>query len=77
MCRYVCLSILLGSFALLTVYYSFLVAFGVMYCASILVVIGTAFSAGYRKRLKAPVLADQPVYPAGKELMGSNNLHAV
>ncbi|MEN8687210.1 MAG: hypothetical protein AB1Z51_12685 [Desulfuromonadales bacterium] len=74
--RYVCLSILLGSFALLTVYYSFLMAFCVMNCASILVVIETAFSAGYRKRLKAAVLADQPVYPAGKELMGSNRLHA-
>ena len=79
MLRYLCLSIFFGSFAFLTVSYSFLVAFAVMYCGSMLVVIGTALAIAFskKKRSRASVVADQPVYSAGKELMESKTLHAV
>ena len=76
--RYVCLSVLLGVFAFLTVRYSFWVAFGVMYFGGMLMVIGTAFAVRYSKmkRLRSLVLDDQPVYPEGKELIISKNPHA-
>jgi ABC-type protease/lipase transport system fused ATPase/permease subunit len=76
---YVCLSILFGGFIFLTIQYSLLVAFGVMYCIGMLVVIVTAFVVGYskKKRSRTLALADQPVYPAGKELVRARNLHAV
>jgi len=69
---------LCGGFAFLTIHYSFVLAFGVMYCVGMLVVIVTAFAAGFskRKRARAYVLADQPVYAAGKGLVRANNLHA-
>lgn len=73
-----CLSLFLGVFLFLTVRYSFLVAFGVMYFGGMLVVIGTAFALRYRqmKRSRSSVLDDQPVYPESTELMTSKNLHA-
>ena len=47
---YLCLSILFGGFAFLTIQYSLLVAFGVIYCIGMLVVIVTAFVVGYSKK---------------------------
>ncbi len=75
---YLCLSILLGGFAFLTACYSFVVAFGVMYCIGMLAVTIIAFTAGLmrRRRSRALAFADQPAYPAGKDLIRSNNLHA-
>ena len=75
---YVCLSVLLGVFSFLTVRYSFLVAFGVMYFGGMLVVIGTAFALRYSqiKRSRSSLLDDQPVYQEGNELITSKNLHA-
>ena len=76
--RYLCLSLFLGVFLFLTVRYSFMVAFGVMYFGGMLVVIGTAFALRYSqmKRSRSSVLDDQPVYPEDNELMSSKNLHA-
>jgi hypothetical protein len=67
----VCLSFLLGVFLFLTVRYSFLVAFGIMYCCGMLVVIGTAFAVRYNhiKRSKSPILDDYPGYLEGQELI--------
>lgn len=75
---YLCLSILLSGFAFLTICYSFVVAFGVMYCIGMLVVIVTAFTAGFRRRKRSRTLAfaDQPVYSSEKDLIRSKNLHA-
>ena len=75
---YLCLSILLGGFAFLTIQYSFVLAFGVIYCIGLLVVIGTAFALGFRKRQRsrASVLADHPAYLTSKELIRAKNLHA-
>ncbi len=75
---YLCLSLLLGVFLFLTVRYSFIVAFGVMYFGGMLVVIGTAFALRYSqmKRSRSSVLHDQPVYPQSTELITSKNLHA-
>lgn len=77
--RRVFLSVLFAGFAFLTVRYSFVVAFGVMYCGSMLVVIGIAFATGFlkMKRSRASVLAEQPDYPAGKELIRAKSLHPV
>jgi uncharacterized protein (DUF58 family) len=74
---YLCLSLLLGVFLFLTVRYSFMVAFGVMYFGGMLVVIGTAFALRYSqmKKSRSSVLDDQPVYPESNELMTSKNLH--
>ena len=76
--RYLCLSLFLGVFLFLTVRYSFMVAFGVMYFGGMLVVIGTAFSLRYSqmKKSRSSVLDDQSVYPESSELMSSKNLHA-
>jgi len=75
---YLCLSLLLGVFLFLTVRYSFMVAFGVMYFGGMLVVIGTAFSLRYSqmKKSRSSVLDDQSVYPESNKLMTSKNLHA-
>ena len=75
---YLCLSLLLGVFLFLTVRYSFIVAFGVMYFGGMLVVIATAFALPYSqmKRSRSSVLDDQPVYPQSNELITSKNLHA-
>ena len=75
---YLCLSLLLGVFLFLTVRYSFMVAFGVMYFGGMLVVIGTAFALRYSqmKKSRSSVLDDQHVYPESTELMTSKNLHA-
>ena len=75
---YVCLSVLLGVFSFLTVRYSFLVAFGVMYFGGMWVIIGTAFALRYSqmKRSRSTVLDDQLVYPESNELTTSKNLHA-
>ena len=76
---YVCLSVLLGVFLFLTVRYSFLAAFGIMYFGGMLVVIGTTFAVRYShmKRSRSSVLDDQPVYREGQELITSKNLQAV
>ena len=76
--RYLCLSLFLGVFLFLTVRYSFMVAFGVMYFGGMLVVIGTAFSLRYSqmKKSRSSVLDDQSVYPESNKLMTSKNLHA-
>ena len=76
---YICLSLLLGVFLILTVRYSFWVAFGIMYFAGTLVVIGTAFTVSYiqKMRSKASILDDQPVYLKSQKLLTSKNLHAV
>ena len=75
---YLWLSILFGGFAFLTLRYSFLVAFALMYCLGMLAVIVTAFAVGYskRKRSRATAFAEQPVYSAGKELIRAKNLRA-
>jgi len=75
---YLCLSLLLGVFLFLTVRYSFMVAFGIMYFGGMLVVIGTAFSLRYSqmKKSRSSVLDDQSVYPESNKLMTSKNLHA-
>jgi len=75
---YLCLSLLLGVFLFLTVRYSFMVAFGVMYFGGMLVVIGTAFAIRYSqmKKSRSSVLDDQPAYPESNKLMTSKNLHA-
>jgi hypothetical protein len=75
---YLCPALLLGAFSFLTVRYSFLVAFGVMYFFGMLVVIGTAFVVRYRqlKKSRTPVLDDQAVYPESKTLITSKSLHA-
>jgi len=75
---YVCLSVLLGGFLFLTVRYSFIVAFGVMYFGGMLVVIGAAFAVRYSqiKRSKSSVLHDRLVYREGQEVIISKNFHA-
>ena len=75
---YVCLSVLLGVFLFLTIRYSFIVTFGVMYFGGMLMVIGTAFTVRYSqmKRSRSSILDDQPVYPEGKDLILSKNIHA-
>lgn len=75
---YLYLSLFLGMFLFLTVRYSFIVAFGVMYFGVMLVIIGATFALRYSqmKRSRSSVLGDQPVYPESSELMTSKNLHA-
>jgi hypothetical protein len=75
---YVYLSVLLGVLLFLTIRYSFIVAFGVMYFGGMLAVIGTAFAVRFSqiKRSKSSVWDDQSVYLESKELITSKNLHA-
>jgi len=75
---YVWLSVFLGVFLFLTIRYSFLVAFGIMYSGGILVVIGATFAVRYSqlKRAKSLVLNDQSVYLEGQDLIKSKNPHS-
>ena len=72
------LAVLLGAFAFLTAQYSFWVAFGVMYFAGMMVVIGTAFAAKYMatKRLRSALAEEQPGYPEQQELIIAKKLRA-
>lgn len=75
---FISLAVVLGVFALLTAHYSFWVAFGAMYFAGMVVVIGIAFAARYiaTKRLRTAFAEDQRDYPERQELIEAKNLRA-
>lgn len=75
---YICLAVLLGVFAFLAVRYSFWVAFGTLYFAGMLVVIGIAFTARSiaNKRMRAALAQDQRDYPERPELILAKDLRA-